>query len=335
MLGPMDISQAGPWIPPWVLLVVVMALVLTAVGALLLLRRRKGRRRLPAGGDDGPAGPLPYRDDDLAAFLESPPGTAGSPAPPPGGWPALAGGPGAAPSPAPDVAPEPFTGRGRNRALVLGALALIALLIVATVLALAQRPPGPDRDRIRQTVDLPAVPAAPTPGQPGAGELADASVRPGREGGAARLEFGGLVLEQRAVGITATYPVVEATWSGQQGVAHVRLPTFNCLTATAPEDPVAAGCVPTVREYGDLPSPALTITGNDGTVQLSGRFPTYVRPNGTPPGWTGRVYELRVRAAPVDGEPAEGWVRAEGEIRLGSGRAATLDSADVTVLRRG
>jgi hypothetical protein len=34
------------------------------------------------------------------------------------------------------------------------------------------------------------------------------------------------------------------------------------------------------------------------------------------------------------GEPAEGWVRAEGEIRLGSGRAATLDHPDVTVLRR-
>jgi hypothetical protein len=143
------------------------------------------------------------------------------------------------------------------------------------------------------------------------------------------------VLEQRAVGITATYPVLEATWNGEQGVAHVQLPTFNCLTVTAPEDPVAAGCVPTVPEYGDLPSPALTITGDDGTLRLSGRFPTYVRPNGTPPVWTGRVYELRVRAAPVEGEPAEGWVRAEGEIRLGSGRAPTLDSADVTVLRRG
>ena len=336
MLSPMDIVQAGPWIPPWVLLVLVPALVLAGVGALLLLRRRNARRRPAAAGDDGPAGPRPYGDDDLAAFLESPPGTAGSPAAPPGGWPALAGEPGAASSTASLVVAEPSAGTGRRRAVALGALALTVLLIVAAVLAFALRPgsPGPGRagGHAPETADLPPVPAAPTPGQPGAGELADVSVQ---DGGAARLEFGGLVLEQRAVGITATYPVVEATWNGTQGVAHVRLPTFNCLTVTAPENPVAAGCVPTVPEYGDLPSPAVTITGDDGTVQLSGSFPTYVRPNGTPPVWTGHVYELRVRAAPVDGQPAEGWVRAEGEIRLGSGRATSLDSADVTVLRQG
>jgi hypothetical protein len=159
-------------------------------------------------------------------------------------------------------------------------------------------------------------------------------VRPGRDGGAARLAFGGLVLEQRAVGITATYPVVEVAWDRHRGVAHVRLPTFNCLTTEAPADPVAAGCTATVAEYADLTAPELRVTGHDGTVELSGRFPTYVRPNGSPPEWTGRVYEFRVRAAPVAGAPDQGWVRAEGEIRLGAGRATTLDSPDVTVLRR-
>jgi hypothetical protein len=142
------------------------------------------------------------------------------------------------------------------------------------------------------------------------------------------------VLEQRAVGITATYPALEVSWSRGRAVAHLRLPTFNCLSGSAPEDPVGAGCVASGTEYADLPSPALTVTGDDGTMRLAGRFPTYVRPNGSPPVWTGRVYEVDVRAAPVDGEPAEGWVRAEGEIRLGSGAAPTLDDPEVTVLRR-
>jgi hypothetical protein len=212
------------------------------------------------------------------------------------------------------------------------------VLVVAVLTAVA-RPgrPGPDRaggHSDRATVVLPTVPATPAPGDPGAGELANATLRPGRDGGAARLAFGGLVLEQRAVGITATYPVVEVTWDGDEGIAHLRLPTFNCLTTTAPEDPVAAGCAASVPEYADLPTPGLVITGDDGTVELSGRFPTYVRSNGSPPQWTGRVYEVRLRAAPVDGARDEGWVRAEGEIRLGSDRAPTLDTPDVTVLRR-
>ena len=142
------------------------------------------------------------------------------------------------------------------------------------------------------------------------------------------------MLEPRAVGITATYPSVEVSWNRGQAVAHLRLPTFNCLSAAAPDDPEAAGCVASLTEYADLSSPALTVTGEDGTVRLAGRFPTYLRPNGSPPVWTGRVYEFAVRAAPVDGEPAEGWVPAEGEIRLGSGAAPTLDDAGVMVLRR-
>jgi hypothetical protein len=330
MLVGMDISPAGPWIAPWLVLAVVLAVV---VLVLLVLHRRNGR---PPGAVEGQ--PLPGLEDDLPGFLESPPGSAGAPGPPAAGWAALAI-PGS-PPPAPQNAPS--TGTGRRTALgalgALGAVLLTALLVLAVV-TLAPRPgtPGPGRAAghdDRRTADLPPVPVAPAPGDPGAGDLAEAGLRPGRDGEAARLAFGGLVLEQRAVGITATYPVVEATWDRDQGVAHVRLPTFNCLTTEAPEDPVAAGCAASVVEYADLPMPGLSVTEDDGTVRLSGRFPTYVRPNGSPPEWTGRVYELRVRAAPVDGAPNEGWVRAEGEIRLGSGLAATLDSPDVTVLRR-
>ena len=332
MLVPMDISTTGPWIAPWLVLAIVVAVVLAVGGAGLLLRRRAARR-LPPAGDPGP--PRGYDQDDLPGFLQSPPGSAARPVPP-AGWPSLAGSSVAAP-------PEPpvQAGRGRSRAVLAGALLLTALLVVAVLVAVQGFPGrqgthGPARGGAseRWTAELPAPPPAPEPGDPGAGELADATVRAGRDGGAARLEFGGLVLEQRAVGVTVTYPAVEVSWHGRQGVAHVRLPTFNCLATSAPDDPVAAGCAPAVAEYADLPSPALTVRGDDGTVRLSGRFPTYLRPNGSPPLWTGRVYEIRVRAAPVDGAPGEGWVRAEGELRLGSGQAQTLDAPHVTVLRR-
>ncbi len=333
MLVGMDMSPAGPWIPPWLALAIGLAVALAAAGILLAMHRRTARRSSALADRAAPTGSAGgYRDDDLPGFLASPPGSAGPPVAAPDGWPALGGT--AAASPAPDPAEEP-SAVTRRRTVVLGALTV--LLAAAVVLAVVDRSGQPGRtggSHSRETVDLPPVPAAPEPGQPGAGDLADASVRPGRDGGAARLEFAGLVLEQRAVGVTATYPVLDVSWNGGRAVAHLRLPTFNCLSATAPEDPVAAACVASVTEYADLPSPALAVTGDDGSVRLSGRFPTYVRPNGSPPVWTGRVYEIGVRAAPVDGGPAEGWVRAEGEIRLGSGQAPTLDGSDVTVLTR-
>jgi hypothetical protein len=332
MLVGMDISPAGPWTAPWLVLAIVLGIALAVMGAALTLRRR-GSRRPPAGTDAAADRQQGYGDDDLPGFLESPPGTTARSAAPADGWPSLAGGTEAA-------TPAAAAGTGRQRAAVLGALALAALLTVAVVAVLwspgrhGTAGPGRGGPHDRGTADLAPPPAAPSPGDPGAGALADAAVRSGRDGGAARLAFGGLVLEQRAVGVTATYPSLDVSWNGRRAVAHLRLPTFNCLSATAPEDPVAAGCVASGTEYADLPSPALTVTDDDGRIRLTGRFPTYVRPNGSPPVWTGRVYELGVRAAPVDGEPAEGWVRADGEIRLGSGQAATLDGPDVTVLRR-
>jgi hypothetical protein len=327
MLLGMDITPAGPGIAPWLVLAILLALL---AGGVAVLRRRAARR--PAGDDDA-VPPQGFVQDDLPAFLEAPPGTAGPPAPPADGWPSLA------PSTAAPLPDAPATRPDRSRAVVVGALALTALLVVAAAVVLGPdgRGAGPGRGEPhdRRTADLAPPPSAPSPGDPGAGELAGTDVRPGRDGGAARLEFGGLVLEQRAVGVTVTYPALEVSWDGRRSVAHLVLPTFNCLSASAPEDPGAAGCVAAGTEHADLPSPALAVTGTDGRVRLSGRFPTYVRPNGSPPAWTGRVYEIEVRAAPVHGEPAEGWVRAEGELRLGSGRAATLDTPDVTVLRRG
>ena len=79
-----------------------------------------------------------------------------------------------------------------------------------------------------------------------------------------RLTFGGIVLERRAVGVTATYPQVTVTSDGEEAVAHVELPTFNCLTDQAPADPVAAGCVASLTESADLATPELTVTRDGG-----------------------------------------------------------------------
>jgi hypothetical protein len=171
------------------------------------------------------------------------------------------------------------------------------------------------------------VPAAPSPGDAGAGALAGQSVPLGRDGLAAALTFGGVVLEQRAVGVTVTYPRVRLTTDGTRALASVELPTYNCLADAAPDDPVAAGCSRAVAEYAELTTPALHVERSgpraQPTVRITGRFPTYTRPNGTPPVWTGAVYELTVTAA-ADGSGAGRQVPATGEFRLGGDAAAAV-----------
>ena len=58
------------------------------------------------------------------------------------------------------------------------------------------------------------------------------------------MTFGGVVLEPRAVGVTATYPSVEVLVRRRPRPRAIAFPTFNCLTGEAPADPVAAGCTP-------------------------------------------------------------------------------------------
>src|SRR3712207_7295266 len=57
-----------------------------------------------------------------------------------------------------------------------------------------------------------------------------------RSGVVARLAFGGIVVERQAVGTTVAYPSVSVTAAGDGGtaLAHVRLPTWNCLTPEPP-----------------------------------------------------------------------------------------------------
>ena len=297
MLTGMDIPvAAGPWLVLGLVLGTLVP-VLAALG-ILALRRNRSRPEAP------PAAPPPadVGEDDLPAFLEVPPGSAGAPAARPEGWAPLSG-PGTAPSPG-TVPPAPAIGRDRSGTTgVLAALAGTALLLIgaAAAVATAGAPdPGPGREH--RTTD------APRPG--------DVS---------ARLTFGGIVHERHVVGVTVAYPRVLVTATSGRATAAVELQTFNCLRAEAPEDPVAAGCTPAVPEYAELSTPELRVVPDRAGLRIAGRFATVSRPSGSPPVPTGRVYDLTVTAAPADGRPGEGREPATGLLLIGDDRVGTSD----------
>jgi hypothetical protein len=241
--------------------------------------------------------------DDLPAFLESPPGSATPAAT--AGWAALA---------APPVQPAPVPRWRRDTLVPLIAMAVTALVLFGAAAAVAATTSGRD-------------------GRP-AGRSASAAPTT-TSGAAARLTFGGVVLEPRAVGVTATYPVVQVSGEGDRTVARVEFPTFNCLTGDAPADPVAAGCARAGTEYAELRSPDLVVRTHGDVLELAGRFPTELRPNGSAPSATGRSYGLRITVTPVGGAAKDGWRPARGTLELGPGRATTVDQPGLSVLRAG
>jgi hypothetical protein len=259
--------------------------VLTLAGLALVVVR--GRRRTPP---DPPAEPGGWAVDDLPGFLESPPG-AGPAVGPTRGWTALS-------SPPPPPPPAP-TRRSTPLLLSGAAVTALALLGAAAVIATVDRPS--DRgDRHHSASDS----------TPRAFE--------------ARLAFAGIVLEQRAVGVTAAYPRLEVTTEDGEPVARLELPAFNCLAAEAPDDPAAAGCTATVTEYADLAAPDLRVERDGDGWAVSGSFPTERRPNGGPAEPTGRSYELRVTVVPADGRSG-GRRPAEAVLHLGEDRAPSVD----------
>lgn len=289
---------------PWLVLGVVLGILVPALAALgvLALRRDRSRPEAPVAAAPPPAG---FGEDDLPAFLESPPGSVGTPAASSGGWAALG-------SPVP---PPPAPGNGANRSgstAVLVAMAGTALLLIGAAAAVATA----------RTTD---PPDAPSPER----RTTEAS-RPGDA--SARLTFGGVVLERHAVGVTVAYPRVQVTTRADRAAAEIELVTFNCLRTEAPEDPVAAGCTPSVPEHAELSTPELSVAADGGALRVSGRFATVRRPNGSPPVPTGRVYELTVSAAPADGRAGEGREPATGLLRIGDDRVGTRDEGpnDIT-----
>ena len=339
-------ASAGPWLVLGVVVGVLLAGLL--VLAVVSVRRTTRSSSAPAASADTEATPAPVEgwvEDDLPGFLDQPPGTA------PDATAAVEGAPAQDP---PLVPPEPSAAPARRRlpahsvpassaaaapGRLLLVLATVAVLLVgvASALAVVSTPSASTRSEPEPAPpawdlpDLTALPGQPQPGDPGAGRLAAASVPIGDRGALARLAFEGLVLEHRAVGVTAAYPSVSVTAADVNGgpaLAHVRLPVWNCLTDTAPDDPVAAGCRRLPPEYAELPTPALTISEHGDGLRISGRFATYVRPAGSPPAWTGRVYPFTVHVQP-DGDGAT------GTLHLGTERAGAVDDPRLSDFRRG
>jgi hypothetical protein len=318
---------------------VVLGVVLLLVGAAALLAARALRQRRRLAPPPAPAPPRPaFLDDDLPAFRTAPPGT-------PGAVPAR-------PAMRVRLAPEPAGGpdgaatAGRV-VLAMAAAALLLLGVLAVVAGVAGGTTTDDDRRgdgapaattsARPVPELAPVPPAPARGEPGAGRLASLSVPLDAGGWAGRLTFEPLVLEHRAVGTTVTTPAVSVTRRADgTALAHVRLPTWNCLAAQAPEDPAAAGCTAGPVEYADLPSPALITEVGDDVLRLTGHFPTYTRPNGGPPVYTGRVYEFTGSlSAEEPAEPGD-WAPARGTLFLGTDRTESVsDSGLSAVLRAG
>ena len=295
----MDIAGGAAWL---VLGAVLAALLVTAVvtGVVtgVLAARRRGSPPPPARTGGGP------RVDDLADFLEHPPGTRpGRPAP--AGWVTLA---------APEPAPAAPAGPHGRRPIPLAALAVAALALVGTAAAVAT---AVEPEEPRAT---PSRPADPTGSRPGPGR-AESQV------GAA-----GLVLEQRAVGITAAYPEVRLSTDGDPARLELRMPTWNCLTAEAPDDPAAAGCARSLVEHAELTSPELVVERAGERIRVHGRVATWVHPAGSAPEPTGRSYDLELTLAPgPDG--TGGAPTAVGEIRIGTGTAPLVE--ELSELRPG
>jgi hypothetical protein len=319
----------------------------------------------PALPPTGPAGlvdpPVDDVVDDLPGFLEHPPGSV--PAAPSGmdlplsapvGTPAGAPRTGASAVPltgpegtrSPALLTRRGTVSGRAAAATAGVL-LVAMAVGAGVASgrsddpsgatagaarsIGTTAPGTSPSAVPDRTAPTASPPAPAL-DPAAGALAFESVPLGEDGMAASVTFEGVVLEQRAVGLTVTYPSVSVTTDGRRSLAHVRLPTFNCLTAEPPADPVAAGCARSLTEYADLTDPALQVTREGDRIELTGLFPTYTRPNGNAPGYTGRAYQLSAAVTP-DGPRLDSGVPAAGVVRIGVDSAPTTTDPGVNLLQ--
>lgn len=302
MLGGMDVPPAAAWL----LLGAVLGILLTGavVSWVASARSRGSRAGVPEAVQVAPV-------DDLADFLEHPPGT--RPATPRTGWTVLG------PTSSPSAAPEAGDVRGRpgTARTCVAALALVGS--VAAVTATAE----PQADPARGSSSTHSEPA-PDDGPDDSASTDGAGTDDGAV--AAVMTFSGLVLEPRAVGITAAYPEVRLTADGDAPRLDVLLPTYNCLTRTAPADPLAAGCAAALVEQGTVGPDDLRLDRDGDRWVATGRLATLLPAGGSPPEPTGRVYDLELTVSPGDGPAAEGWRSAAGRLRLGTA-TATADEA--------
>ena len=257
-------------------LLAVAGLVLVGLVAAFVAHRRATTPVVP---------PPAEHVDDLTDFLEFPPGTATPARPATDSVVALA------------PAPRPAAPASPRRSVPTAALAVLAGLLVLLLVAAAvvAATAGPDRrgHEQRRAVRDDEAPAA----------------------AEAQLRFGGIVLEERAVGVTVSYPELILGADADGPVASLELPTWNCLATEAPEDPAEAGCVPGRTEYAELDSPELSVTADGDGLRIEGDFATTTRPTGSDPEPTGRSYDLVVTVEP-DGS---------GELELGHRSAEVVE----------
>ena len=358
---------ASPAAGAWVLAALAAALL---IGGGAAAWAGRGPAAEPAPAATAPTSPpaasaAPVREvDDLQAFFEAPPGTTDAVEP--------ADGPGEAPAPvttpAPATASAPASASASDhrpsqdapaaadeahrttvRRIAVGATAALLVVVVGAAVAAAltrdETPRGGDgagrvdRDGSASPTDTPTTTAPSTPTSApapitaaAAGDLAGVVVSPGRDGLEADLVFEGIVLEPRAVGSTVTLCGFALSTVCRSGFYLLELPTWNCLSATAPADPAAAGCTPGPTEYADLGTPTLRVDVAGGDFELTGDFPTYTRPNGSPPAYTGRTYAVTVTGGPA-GEARGEEARATGELGLGGATTGTRTDTDVNLVR--
>jgi hypothetical protein len=284
MLTGMDIRAATSTAAgPWIALAVVLGLAALLLAGLALALLGRSRR--------ASAGPVDDPQDDLPGFLEAPPGTPAAGPVAAGGFVALAAPP-ATPPPAPEPSRRPYAVIAAGAAVLVAAA---AVLVVVWAPSSGERPHRAHRHPASEARPMRAVEA--------------------------RMTFNGVVLEERAVGVTVTYPEVHLT----DASAEFTLPTWNCLTADAPEDPVDAGCVRGRTEYAELSAPDLEMSRRDGTLRVSGDFPTSTRPAGSAPEPTGRVYAISVEITPEHAPRQGRWTHATGVLDLADRQAESID----------
>ncbi|HVQ94706.1 MAG TPA: hypothetical protein VMU51_26955 [Mycobacteriales bacterium] len=181
----------------------------------------------------------------------------------------------------------------------------------------------------------PSVPATPpvwsaAPPSGPAGQLAAVAPRPGSAGMSFEAWFAGLPLDQDGDRLLIAYPSMSASSDGRSTVAHAKVAVFWCQRRVGPN---YAGCQRRAVEYGDLTAPAVTLVRQaDGTVTVSGRFPTYTYGTGADrdpkvrPGWTGRTYLIQVDLEPSG--PGTTLVPTGGTVTLGAGTGAVSARLD-------
>jgi hypothetical protein len=336
-------AVSTPALVGWVAVALLLGLVLGAAAATLVTRRpaagRPGADPPAVPGAATPPAPGASRAlelDDLPAFLEHPPG---SPGPAPAvlagttRTPAAPAASAAAPTGATAVRTARPAGAGRHspdvlttrHTLLAMAAAALVLVLVAVVIALVG---GSGR------ADDGAGDGAPAPAAAGPSSGGAAPPTPAGPVGpdvAARAAFGTVLLERRAVGVTVTRPSLSASRDRAGALAHLLLPTYNCLLPEPPPDPEAAGCARGATEYADVTGPDLRMTRDGDRVELAGRFATYTEPAGGPPQHTGRSYRLSA-VLTATGPERDGVTPASGVLRLGGGSAPTTGDPGATEL---